>query len=280
MVFENPKKTLSFADQKQNDPNEVEKYTDLPNVVICREKLKTLLDNNQEGADFSGRAEKMIYEMLTQRSEFARKLKETGDVSEIMKNFGPQMRWYRDTREAIAKSIDASSEFKWDSNPGWFGINTRPEASKKEGVSIKAYTTIPITEYAFIQHLPDLAKKLRQLALESDDIIRVKIPQSLSAFISHNDSIVVHFKKAENGSKIFEILSAWMKASNVHEAPREMGRTKIAADAEGVSFSELVAKNIANWLKQNAGNYENASLASEAVKHAIKLSQNPPTIQG
>ncbi len=264
-------------DQKQEKPKDAENYKDLPNVKLCEEKLKSLLENNQGVGDFSDRAKRMIYEMLTRRSEFVKNTDGAGkDVADLMKNLKPQMEWYRNTRGALEKSIDSSGEFKWDSNPGWFGINTRPEAGKREGINIKAYTTIPSAEYAFIQHIPKLAKELRQLALESDDIIQVKIPESLSGFMSHNDSIVIHFKKKENGDKILGILNSWMQANSIHESPREMGRTKIAADSKDTSFSDLVAKNIASWLEQNAGKYDSSLLASEAVKHAIEQSQKSP----
>lgn len=264
-------------DQKQEKPKDAENYKDLPNVKLCEEKLKSLLENNQGVDDFSDRAKRMIYEMLTRRSEFVKNTDGAGrDVADLMKNLKPHMEWYRNTRGALEKSIDSSGEFKWDSNPGWFGINTRPEAGKREGINIKAYATIPSAEYAFIQHIPKLAQELRQLALKSDDVIQVKIPESLSGFMSHNDSIVVHFKKKENGDKILGILNSWMQANNIHESPREMGRTKIAADSKDASFSDLVAKNIASWLEQNAGKYDSSLLASEAVKHAIEQSQKSP----
>jgi len=269
-----------YADQKQKNSHDVENYKDLPNVKLCEKQIKSLLENNQGVSDFSDRAKRMIYEMLTRRSEFVQNTEGAGkDVVDLMQNLKPQIEWYRNTREALEKSIDASGEFKWDSNPGWFGINTRPEVAKREGINIKAYTTIPSTEYAFIQHIPKLAKELRQLALESDDVIQVKIPESLSGFMSHNDSIVVHFKKQENSDKILGILNAWMQASNIHESPREMGRTKIAADSKDTSFSDLVAKNIASWLEQNVGKYDNSLLASEAVKHAIEQSQKSPILK-
>lgn len=263
--------------QKQENKNGIEKFKDLPNVKLGEERLKTLLDTHRGKADFSDSAKRIIYEMLTRRSEFTKKMNEPGnDAVKIMKPYKPQMEWYRNTCGTIQNSIDAGGEFKWDSNPGWFGINTRPEAPKRKGLNIKAYTTIPIAEYAFIQHLPGLAKELRQLALESDDIIQVKIPESLSGFVSNNDSIVVHFKKKENADKILGILNTWMRANNVNEGERELGRTKIAADSTDTSFSDLVAGNIAKWLEQNAGKYENALLASEATKHAIEQSQKSP----
>ena len=67
-----------------------------------------------------------------------------------------------------------------------------------------------------------------------------------------------------------------MQANSIHESPREMGRTKIAADSKDTSFSDLVAKNIATWLEQHAGKYDSATLVSEAIKHAIEQSQRSP----
>lgn len=265
------------AYQKQEITNEAENYKDLPNVKLCEEKLRTLLENHQDVGDFADRAKRMIYEMLTRRSEFVKNTESTGkNIADLMQNLKPQMEWYRNTREALEKSIDSSGEFKWDSNPGWFGINTRPEAGKREGINIKTYTTIPSAEYTFIQHIPKLARELRQLALDSDDIIQIKIPESLSGFMSHNDSVVVHFKKRENGEKILGILDSWMQSNTIHESPREMGRTKVAADSKDTSFSDLVAQNIANWLEQNAGKYDSSLLANEAIKHAIEQSQKSP----
>lgn len=267
----------ALPEQKQEKSTDVENYKNLPNVKLCEEKLKVLLEKNKIGGDFSSFAKRMIYEMLTRRSEFVENTETAGkDAFEYMKNLKPQMDWYRKTRLGLEKTIEDSNDLKWDSNPGWFGINTRPETERKEEINMKIYMTIPSSEYTFIQDIPKLAIALRQLSLESDDIIKVKIPESFSGFVSHNDSIVVHFKKKENSEKILGILNTWMQENSIHEEPREMGRTKVAADSKDSSFSDLIAKNIAGWVEQNAGKYDNALLASEAVKHAIKQSQKSP----
>ena len=201
------------------------------------------------------------------------------DVAEFAEPFKTQAEWYKNVREAIEKSIDANKDFSWDSTPAWIGINTRPDVGKRDGASIKAYATIPIAEYAFIQHIPELAKELRQLSLESDDVVKVKFPPTLNGFLAHNDSIVVHFKKIENVEKVLKILDGWMRMNGINEAPREMGRTKVAADSGDYSFSELVARNIAGWLEKNAGKYDDAFLASEAVRYAIEQSQKSPVLR-
>lgn len=265
------------VEQEGQDTENLDSYEDLPNVKFCKESLKTLLEFDSNNGDFSNKAKDYIYKMLTQRSEFVENTHAAGkNVAELMADYQEEREWYRNTRELLESSIDSREGLTWDSNPGWFGINTRPEVGKREGNNMKVYATIPVSEYAFIQHVPELANELRQLAVESDDKISVKIPESLSGFMSHNDSLVVHFKDEKNADKIQEIMNRWMQEHDVHESSREMGRTKLAADSSEGSFSELVAKNIAGWLEENAGKYDSDLLSSEAVKHAIKQSQTTP----
>lgn len=265
------------TNQVQEQSANPENLRDLPNVKKCEQQLMELLQQRQSSSDFAEHAQRIIYEMLTRRNEFTKKVEQSGsNLVELMKNNKPQMDWYKKNRAAIEQAMDASEEFSWDSNPGWFGINTRPEAPKRKGINYKAYATVPVVEYSFIQHLPKLAQELRRLALETDDVIQAKVPETLTAFVSNNDSLVVHFKKKENVGKIMEVISDWMQSNDIHESPREMGRTKIAADFQDSSFSDLVSKNIATWLEQNAGQYDNALLAREAARYAIEQSQKSP----
>jgi hypothetical protein len=216
--------------------------------------------------------------MLTTRSSFAvSKEKANGDLAEVMKPLKEQQDWYRDVKDKIEKAIDAGGKFKWDSNSGWFGINTRPEAEKKKGNNMKVYVTIPVAEYNFVQHILSLANDLREVAEETDDNISVKIPESMTVFLAHNDSIVIHFKERDNVEKIQSALSRWMSKYEITEAPRELGRTKVAVDPKGGgSFTKIIANHIADWLDENSGKYNNEILAELAVKHAIEQSQKSP----
>ena len=257
-----------------------EHFLDLANVSLAKDKLTHLLEKAKSDSDLGSRAQAVIYEMLTRRSDYVRDIEQSpGGPAEAMRKFAPQRKWYKDTIDTIGKLVQNKPGIKWESNPAWFGIHTRTDVPKREGVNFKSYTTIPAQEYSYIQHLPDLAEKLRALSVESDDIIQVKVPATLTGFISNNDSLVVHFKKKENADAISSIVNEWTQSSNLHESPREMDRTKIAADASGSSFSELVAKNIGDWLQKNAGSYDDSVLAEEAVKHAIAQSQKPPTVE-
>jgi len=263
--------------QTEENPDSSKSYEDLPNVKLCESELQSLLESSVNNDDLADKAKELIYKMLTQRSDFVKNTYGAGkDALEYMANFQPQREWYRNTRESLESAISSREGLAWNSNPGWFGIDTRSEVDKREGNNLKVYTTIPVSEYSFIQHVPKLADELRKLAIETDDKISIKIPESLSGFMSHNDSVVLHFKDQKNTEKIQEIMNSWMNAHDIHESPREMGRTKVAADSSEGSFSELVAKNIAVWLKEYAGKYKSDLLASEAVKHAIKQSQTTP----
>lgn len=257
--------------------NTVEGFSNLPNVKLCEERLISILNSFKDGDDFSGRASKTIYEMLTYRSEFIQNTVGSGkDVASLMEGFKTQKDWYRNTRELIEKTVDSGGDMKWESNPGWFGINTRPEVPKRDDINIKVYATIPTKEYSFIKDVPALAKELRALSLDSDDIIQVKIPESLSGFMAHNDSVVIHFKKKENAERIQNILNSWTSTNGIHESPREMDRTKVASDSKDSSFSQIVSNNVAGWLQQNIGKLDNTTLVNKAIEQAIKQSQHSP----
>lgn len=220
-----------------------------------------------------------ITEMLTMRSEFSQLKKETGgDMVTLAHKFKDQMRQYREDFLPQISSEVENSGMRWESNPGWFGINTCPEASGKDGLNHKAYLTVPSGEYAFVKHVPELAQKLRKLATQTDDKIQVKIPNGFMAFMAHNDSIVIHCKKQENAEAALAIAREWMSERGIHEAPRELGRTQLAADSTSESFTQMVAKNIAQWLTEHEGRYDQKMLAQKAVEHAIAYSQKPPTV--
>lgn len=277
MSIENQQQPRALNDNAGNDALKV--YENTAVVKVAKQELSNLLAKSLDDANFLKQAKKIIYKLLTRREIFTASTDGKGKTAEeVLKPLEIQKNWYRSVREKLEEYFQSTDGFKWESNPGWFGVNTRPEVPKRSGINYKAYTTISPTEYTFIKDLPSIAGKLRELALKSDDIIQVKIPESFSGFISQNDSIVVHFKKQENKEKIFKILDAWMSESNIHQLPRELGRTRFAADSLDASFSDLVANNIANYLKTNKDKYDSSVLANEAIRHAILQSQKEPTV--
>lgn len=218
----------------------------------------------------------VLYEFLTRRHELALASK---DIAEIMQDMQPQRNWYEHTREVLEKYLSpAQSEYLWESNPAWFGVNVFPQAGEKTSGNFKAYTTLPLEEYSFIRHLPDLAGRLREIAIATDDTIKVKVPNTLSGFVGMNDSIVVHFKDPNNQTAIFEVLESWMTKYQIQQSPRELGRTRIAADSARGSFSEIVAESIANWVLAHRGSYPDDVLTSEAIKHTVDQASKQPKI--
>lgn len=253
-----------------------EDYRELANVVRGQEQLTRQL---ADGADTKA-IEGTIYEMLTSRSEYAQMLQEkNGDLSAVLGDFAAQRQYYNNQLKPwVIQQIESSGTFRWNSNPGWFGVDVRPEAPARSENNSKVYATIPIEQYNFIQHVPGLAGQLRELALATDDNIAVKFPETFAGFLAKNDSLVIHFKNPENAARIQELLSAWMSESGIIEDPREMDRTKVAADSGKTSFSALVAANIASWLTANRDSYSPELLGRLGVDHAIEQSQRPPEL--
>jgi hypothetical protein len=67
-----------------------------------------------------------------------------------------------------------------------------------------------------------------------------------------------------------------MQKNNIPQWQREMWRTKFAQDFQNTSFSDKIANNIAQWLWQYVGKYNDTILVNEAIKHAILQSQWSP----
>lgn len=254
-----------------------ESFGELANVKACREILESKMAS-QIGDKYETYRQ-AIYSMLTTRSEFASMEKEAGgNLFVIREKYKKEAEEYKNEFLPAVSSEAVKNGMSWESNPAWTGINTRPEAGKREGINFKSYFTVPMNEHTFVKSIPDLAKRLRSLAVETDDIIQVKVPSGLVGFMSHNDSIVIHCKKQENAEKSLDVVREWMSQNGISELPREMGRTQLAADGKAESFSEMVSKNISKWLVDNEGKYDSKVLAEQAIEHAIRFSQKPPNV--
>lgn len=254
-------------------------YIHLANVQLWLTKLEYELWSKNRDKSHE-RITSILYKMLTTRS---RNVEETTinnpDVLSYMSQFSEQQKWYRTTRCQLESFAQKHQYFHWDSNPGWFGIKT-PELPEKQGINFKIYRTIPIREYTFIRYIPNLVERLMKIA-NNKDCISVKIPESLSWFMAHNDSLVVHFKNQENADKIQDTIDQWMKEFSIQEWEREMKRTKFAADPKAVnwkkiSFSAAIAEGISTWIESHRNHFDSKVLAKEGITYAIQQSQKPP----
>lgn len=264
---------------EKSKSNETDEYTKLENVKKAKEQLLNNLkmpDANWSKID-RDTIKNILYTMLTTRSNYGQLLQRYGGLQGL-RNSTEYQQYKAMTGKIYELGKQYKGELNVDYNPAWLGVNARADVSRREGINIKSYVTLPPEGIDFVQHVPELALALRQLAVDSDDIIQVKIPTSYETLVKNNDNIIVHYKKAENAQKVGELLGQWMQQNQITEAPREMGRTKVAVDPKGTSFSDAVTEHIAKWMQENYGKYGNDVLADEAIKYAIKFSQNPPQV--
>lgn len=69
-----------------------------------------------------------LYEMLSRRGEVILSKK---SIADIMASLKPQQNWYTKRRENIEQFLShMEPQFKWGSNPAWFGIDVHPELVK------------------------------------------------------------------------------------------------------------------------------------------------------
>jgi len=261
---------LNWSDPKVFYPN-YQKYRFLAKVIFTKQKILEILKKSKLDTSV---LKNIIYNFLVNRNEYFLMKEKLTEFYE--KNPGAR-NWYQNTRDIIENNLDWKT-LRSSSNPGWFGINTNPEAHNHTKLDYKIYTTIAMKDYGFIRHIPSLANKLREISLKNGDIINLKIPYAFTAFASHNDSIVVHFKNKDSEQEILQAIDSRLRQNNIVEMPREFGRSKRAVEANWDSFSDLVSENIAKWLVDHKGKFDDEVLAQWAIHYAIDLSQKIPSI--
>ncbi len=113
---------------------------------------------------------------------------------------------------------------------GWFSFQTTHPTTRKKirftkndslsgeyvDVTFKEYFTVPIPSGSpqavvrnierFQNVLPELAGDLQKLAEAEDDYIAIKTPETLQMFITHPDSLVVHYRNPAIASKVRSIV--------------------------------------------------------------------------
>ncbi|MDD2871107.1 MAG: hypothetical protein PHS49_03880 [Candidatus Gracilibacteria bacterium] len=252
------------------------------NVILCNKQLIDLFLSGKKGEQFRINALSIIYNFLTKRPEYSKLILNSSNenvLADLQKRFDILVEWYKSVIISLEKYFDNESGFYTDSNPGWFSIKQKKE--KIDGVNYKLYTTFPVKQYSFISKLIDLSLKLDELSRTNNDFISIKIPKNLLGFLTHSDSLVIHFKNKNNRFEIEKILNEWISSNMLIEENRNLGRTKFAIDSKDkLSFSELISKNISNWLSENYGKYDNKLLVDLAIKYTIEAGQNVPKING
>lgn len=272
-----------YLDQKTMDVSPVqgeliqlgipEEYAKSP---VIQQTYTQLFAHLGQGA-WPGNIKIFLYSMLVTRPEYQK-----GERYDLL----PQHLEYTRFLQGVSTRVQLSGTMDFDDgkrrmmgNPGWYSIVTCPEnGGKIDALSRKRYATIDVKNISAIQNIDKLALKLREVALATGDSIQVKVPDCYESFVQHPDSFVIHYKKDESVQGIETALQEYLKENHVQESQRNLGRTKWAADAKDTSFSEKVAGHIATWVSENYGQYKNSVLASQAILHAIQLSQSAPKL--
>ncbi len=264
-----------------NWENVLDKYKNNSNIILAKKEFWALL-NNSAKENLKQWVKSIILDLLTNRPEFSKtKLEKKDDnfLIDLKNKTEAQSNWYSSTRDKLALEVDNINYLNTESNPAWFSIKQKNESNKKL-TNYKLYLTIPVNEYSFIQHLLDLSNDLHILCNNTNDNISLKVANNLLWFLTHSDSLVIHFKNKENKENIEDILNKWMDLYFIDEEFRNLWRTKFAADSSDSSFSEIISDNISDWFMKHYWKYDDKVLIDLAIKYAIEAWQKAPKING
>lgn len=223
----------------------------------------------------------ILMEMLTTRPEFLIERESSNDpdfLINLRKTVKKQSNYYK----SVLEKVSSVSEEEWIleivDNPAWFSLKTKINWNNITWLNYKIYLTIPIKWYEYVSKIYQLAKRINELANETNDKISLKVPNSMLWFLSHSDSLVIHFKNKDNKERIEMILEEWKNSNLIKEQKRNLWRTKFAVDSNDSSFSQLVSNNIEKWFLEHYWKYENEVLIDLTLKYAIEQSQKLPKI--
>jgi hypothetical protein len=252
------------------DPN----YLNSANFVIG----KKLLSDNIQSWNITWIAN-LLMEILTSRPEFLKEKYWKDDPNfliELKERVKIQSDYYKNVIFKIEKQCKKDWILEITDNPAWFSLKTKSDLNNINWWNYKIYLTIPINWYDYVSKIYQLWLMLNILAENTWDKISLKVPNSILWFLSHSDSIVIHFKNFNNKENIEGILNKWKIKNWVIEETRNLWRTKFAWDSSNDSFSGLIADNIKKWILENYWKYDNELIANLAIEYAIKQSQIPP----
>ena len=249
-------------------------YLNSPNFIIGKKLLREKLKSWNIAWISS-----LLMEILTFRSEFLEE-KYWKDNPNFLFNLQQRVKPQSDYYKKAINEIEKQNQKDWilvaKDNPAWFSLKTQNYSNIPNWLNYKIYLTIPINCYDFISKFYQLWLKFDELAKTTWDKISLKAPRSMLWFLSHSDSIVVHFKNPDNKDVIERMLNKWKKENWIIEEERNLWRKKFAWDSSNNSFTDLVSENIAKWILENYWKYDAGIIADLAIEYAIKQSQTPP----
>lgn len=219
----------------------------------------------------------LLYEILTTRPEFLKEkyLEDNPNfLLNLQKKFEIQSIYYKQVLIEIEKQSRKDWILDCTDNPAWFSLKTKNYSNNQSWVNYKLYLTIPIKWYDYISKVYNLWLLLNNLSISSLDKISLKVPKSFLWFLSHSDSLVIHFKNIDNKITLETILKNWMINNWITEEKRNLWRVKFAIDSVDDSFTGLISKNIEKWILDNIWKYDNKLISKLAIEYLIKHSQD------
>lgn len=271
---------IENKEQPETGTETKEDFMGLTNYKVAYESLLRELESDNVKTD---KIQRILYDALTIRSSYYDQLNSLGlglSQSERMAKFMEANQEknadFAQKRKDMGQGIkNLGMDY---TKEAWFHIETNPGVPKSKELSKKIYLTLPSGDFSFMDHILELAKRVQEVSKQSGTNIQIKFPSSYAIYEMRNDSLVIHFKNDSDEQVLQGILTEWESKNGIKEDVREAGRTKIAIDSRTTSFSDLVAENVANWVGEHHGNYENDVIAREAIKHAVESSKRPPKI--
>lgn len=186
----------------------------------------------------------IIYRLLTQRVGFQEKiLKNENFLTENLEIFQPYKEFYKQKIEYFSLNFPVSD------NPAWLQFNIEKNFSKTD-INLKIYKAINPFELQFLEHLDELFFELQKISQKYHTNFSFKIPNSFIGLYGSADNIVIHFSDSRAISDVQKILENWSNKYSINFLKRGFGRTEIAADPIGSSFSDYIANYYAlKWLE-------------------------------
>jgi|GEM_PF-6824570 uncharacterized protein (DUF1778 family) len=207
-----------------------------------------------------------IYSLLTQR-------KTRDEYDKLTKAYdGTQQDLYEQRlREAAIKMKKMIPGSSVDFGGYWFSYFPPNMAERRKSrygevyVNFKQYFSfVPTSKNSeeifmeilrFIDALPGLAGIVYELGRQENDAISFKIPEDLSIFLNHNDSLVIHFYSRQDLGKVIEgMVKNFFKKHEVYFTRK--GRAGSGFDFKsddpslGASHSQIIAKIVADYFFQ------------------------------
>jgi len=221
--------------------------TEAQRITISQQEIKKLIDNK----DYT-RLSDYLYKCLTLNTGWEAKVSKISQQDKLT---------YRQKTETSDKS-----------NPAWAAWTVKSKKDPKQPTNnYKLYYSPTDDDAIKLINGVDSLKQMLTTALNQSNVesISFKIPSTLSAYIGHNDRIVVHFFAKNNVNQITmqiqQTVESWAKASAItlHSRTHTFGQ-----DVGGSSYGQRIAQNIVNALKPHvdSGKYNTDQLTAWVIQ--------------